>query len=76
MTFSTNRGILYQLFSKPRILDYHILSKWGDLYKKYKAGWSLLFQPPRLAPCRALYQFSDTKIQKRIDTTNKFQYIY
>jgi hypothetical protein len=29
MTFTTNKMILYELFSEPRILDYHILSKWG-----------------------------------------------
>ena len=34
----------------------------GDLYKKYKVGWSLLFQPSRRAPCWVDYQFSDTKI--------------
>ena len=51
--------------------------KRGDLYKKYKAGWSLLFQPYRLAPCWIDYQFSDTKV-RRINLTTKqnLQYIY
>ena len=43
MTFSTKWGIHYTIFSEPRRVDYEILSKDGDLYKKYKAGWSLLF---------------------------------
>lgn len=40
----------------------YTLEKKIDLYKKYKTGWSLLFQPSRHAPCWVDYQFSDTKV--------------
>ena len=77
MTFSTKGGIHYTIFSEPRRVHYYILSKDGDLYKKYKALWSLLFQPHRRAPCWVDYQFSDTKVRITNDITKyNIQYIY
>ncbi len=43
----------------------------GDLYKKYKALWSPLFQPYRRAPIRIDYRFCGTKIQTINDTTKQ-----
>jgi hypothetical protein len=36
MTFTTNKIILYELFSELYMSDYHILSKWGIYIKNIK----------------------------------------